>query len=90
MPCVHFNYFGVLEGNRFWGWRQEHFGEQSLLRSLESTPSLSAPINILGLSLDTFQTSPLGSSDAQLQPQQLSPGSTLSSAKLLQPFHLRL
>lgn len=39
----------------------------------------------LRLSLDTLQTSPFSSSDPHLQPQQPSPGSTLSSARLF-PF----
>lgn len=68
VPWAYFNQFGIQEGNRFWGWGQEHFGEQSLLPSLESTPSPSAPMKVLGLSLDSLQTSPLRSSDPHLQP----------------------
>ena len=90
MHETHFNQFGVQEGYRFRGWGQEHFGEQSLLPSLENTPAPSAPMKVLGLSLDTLQTSPLISSDPHLQPQQLFSASTLSSARLLQPLSLRL
>lgn len=88
VPWAHFNQFGVQEGNRFWGWGQEHFEEQSLLPSLESTPSLGVPMKVLGLSIGTLQTSPSSYSDPHLAPQHLSPGSTLSSARLLQPFAL--